>query len=127
MSEQHGTVCWSELMTHDVTKAKAYYTAICGWEFDTMNMGEGDYHIGRIGETMVAGVMDMADMPGMADMPAYWMTYLAVDDVDAAVKETKAQGGTIHRAPWDVPGVGRIAILADPGGAALGLMTPSRD
>lgn len=126
MTEQHGTIHWTELMTDDIDRAKAYYTALCGWDWDTMPMEEGGtYCIAKRGEEMVAGMMSLADMPGMETVPPHWMTYLAVDDVDAAVKETQAQGGVVHRAPWDVPGVGRIAMIADPSGAAIGLMTPS--
>jgi len=125
MSDLHGTVHWTELMTGDIEKAKAYYAAVCGWDWDSMPMEEGLYYIAKTGEEMVAGMMSLADMQGMENVPPHWMTYLAVDDVDAAVKETVAQGGVVHRAPWDVPGVGRIAMIADPGGAAIGLMTPS--
>jgi len=125
MSDLHGTVHWNELMTSDIEKSKAYYEAVCGWEWDTMPMEEGLYYIAKKGEVMIGGMMSLADMQGMENVPPHWMTYLAVDDVDAAVKATKAQGGQVHRAPWDVPGVGRIAMVADPGGAAIGLMTPS--
>ena len=125
MSEQHGTVVWTELMTRDVEKAKGYYTEICGMDFSTMEMAEGNYHIGSRGEQMVVGIMDMADLPGMDGTPAHWLSYFGVDDVDKAVAQTKALGGQVFRDPWDVEGVGRIAIIADPTGAALGLMTPS--
>ena len=46
-------------------------------------------------------------------------------DVDAAVAETTALGGEIRRPPFDMPGIGRIAIVADPTGAVMGLMTPA--
>ncbi|MEP5757726.1 MAG: VOC family protein [Litoreibacter sp.] len=125
MSEHHGKVFWSELMTRDVDKAKAYYADICGYTFETVDMGEGDYHLGKLGETMTIGIMDMTGLPGMDEVPAHWLTYFAVSDVDATVAATKAAGGQIFREPFDVEGVGRIAIGADPSGAAIGLMAPS--
>lgn len=125
MTERHGTVFWSELMTRDVAAARAYYTAVCGWEWATMPMGEGDYHVASRGGRMIAGMMDVGAVAGMVGLPPHWMTYLAVDDVDAAVAVTRAQGGMIHREPCDVAGVGRIAIVGDPGGAVVGLMTPT--
>ncbi|MCY4180590.1 MAG: VOC family protein [Litoreibacter sp.] len=125
MSEMHGTVHWTELNTHDVEKAKAYYETVCGWSFDSMPMPEGMYHVGKIGDQMVAGIFDISSMPEMAELPSHWLTYLAVDDVDAAVAQTKAAGGQVYREPWEVEGVGRIAIVADPTGAGFGLMTPS--
>lgn len=126
MSAQHGTIHWTELNTRDVEAAKAYYQKICGWTFDSMPMEEGgQYYIAKIGDQMVAGLFDLSVMPEMAEMDAHWLTYLAVDDVDAAAKETEALGGQIYRAPWEVPGVGRVAIVADPTGAGFGVMTPS--
>lgn len=125
MSETHGTIHWTELNTRDVDKAIAYYSKICGWTFDKMPMGDADYHIAMMGERMVAGVFDLTAMPEMKDLPSHWLTYLAVDDVDAAAQETVEMGGGIIRAAWDVEGVGRIAILSDPSGAGFGLMTPA--
>jgi predicted enzyme related to lactoylglutathione lyase len=61
----------------------------------------------------------------MDRVPTRWFTYIAVDDVDAAVKATEERGGKVIRPPFEVPGVGRIAILEDPGGAAVGMMTPA--
>ena len=52
------------------------------------------------------------------------MSYLAVDDVDARVKKATAAGAKLMKPIFDVPKVGRIAILTEPGGAGVGWMTP---
>jgi uncharacterized protein len=52
------------------------------------------------------------------------MSYLAVDDVDARVKKAIAAGAKLMKPAFDVPNVGRIAILTEPGGAGVGWMTP---
>lgn len=124
MSQTHGKVLWNELNTRDPNGAKAYYTGVCGWTFDTMPMAEGgDYTVGKLGDDMIAGIFDMTGVPGMEDIPAHWFTYIGVDDVDAASAATKAAGGTIIRDPHDIENVGRIAVVTDPTGAAFGLMT----
>lgn len=126
MTGTHGLIGWSELMTRDPRRACAYYGAVCGWTWDTMTMEQGgDYHVAVAQGKPVAGVMDMAGLPGMDDVPPHWFTYVAVDDVDAAASDTEAAGGKVIRAPWDVPGVGRVAILEDPSGAAVGLIAPA--
>lgn len=126
MSDIHGEIHWTELMTRDVDAAKAYYTETCGWQWQTMPMEEGaEYHVAMRGDQMVAGAMDMTAMPGLEETPPHWFTYLAVDDVDAATARTAELGGQIIRPCFDVAGVGRIAIVTDPSGAAIGLMTPS--
>jgi predicted enzyme related to lactoylglutathione lyase len=52
------------------------------------------------------------------------MRYLAVDDVDARVSRATTAGATLMRPLFDIPGIGRIAILRQPGGAGVGWMTP---
>ncbi|MCJ7871735.1 VOC family protein [Phaeobacter sp. J2-8] len=125
MPKVHGEIHWNELMTRDIAGAKAYYSSTCGWTWETVPMGEAEYHVAKRGEDMVAGMMDMADIPNMDEIPAHWFMYIAVDDVDAAAKQTAAMGGTVMRDLFEVEGVGRFAIIKDPTGAALGLMTPS--
>ncbi len=58
-------------------------------------------------------------------IPSHWFAYIEVDDVDARVEAAKKAGATIKRAPWDIPGVGRIAIVQDPTGAVAGWMKPA--
>lgn len=122
---KHGTVHWSELMTHDLDAAKAYYVNVCGWQITEMPMPDGStYYLGMKGEVPMAGMMQM-NGPEFEGIPSHWLTYLAVDDVDATVKQTKDAGGDVLQDSFDVSGVGRIAILKDPTGAAIGFMTPA--
>lgn len=127
MAYDHGEIHWTELMTRDLEAAREFYAEVAGWSYQTMPMsdGSGDYHVAMVGERMVAGLMDITGMPGMDEVPAHWFTYIAVRDVDAAAKATAANGGTVVRPVFEVPGVGRIAVVQDPGGAAVGLMTPA--
>lgn len=57
--------------------------------------------------------------------PPHLMVYIAVDDVDAAAKKAAEIGGKIHKEPTDIPNVGRMAIIADPGGAIFSVFTPN--
>ena len=72
---------------------------------------------------MVGGLFEMKG-PDFAQVPESWMPYIAVDDVDARVKKATAAGATLMRPLFDIPGIGRIAILREPGGAGVGWMTP---
>ncbi len=129
MSDFHGRVIWNELNTRDVEAAKAYYGAVCGWSFETSPIpgGEGDYTSAKLGDDMVAGVFDITGMPGLDEVPAHWMTYFGVNDVDESVAASTAAGGSVIRPAFDVPGVGKFAIIVDATGAAIGLMQPSMD
>ena len=119
-----GTFVWDELLATDVEGAKSFYTEVFGWTTADMDMGEtGVYTMfRRAGETDSAGLMQKPpDAPG----PTAWLTYIATDDVDATVEKAGTLGASTLMAPMDIPGVGRIAVLADPTGAAFGLFKPS--
>ena len=124
MSDIQGSVHWTELMTRDVAGACEFYGKVCGWSFESVPMPGFDYVLGSAGGKPVVGIMDMTKSGSDADTPPFWMTYIGVDDVDAAAKAASAGGGTVESGPFDVPNVGRIAILRDPSGALVGLMTP---
>jgi hypothetical protein len=125
--DDHGRIHWTELNTFEPAKARAFYEALLGWEIDEMPMPGGSYLVARVGEDMVAGIFDMK-LGGLPEKtPSHWFTYIAVDDVDVRVAQVEAAGGKILRKPWDIPGVGRVAIIQDAAGAGVGLMTPSAD
>ena len=121
----HGTFYWNELMTRDVEKAKRVYADTLGWSFEAMPMPDGTYWIAKAGEKAAGGIIDIKGQQ-FAGVPEAWMSYLAVDDVDARVKKAQAAGATLMRPIFEVPGVGRIAILREPGGAGIGWMTPTK-
>ncbi len=120
----HGNPSWYELTTSngDLEAAEKFYAGILGWTFQDSGMEGFDYHLARSAGDMVAGVMQMpADE---AKMPPFWMTYFAVEDADAFVAQARASGASLQRGPDDVPGTGRFALLADPQGAAFGVLQP---
>ena len=121
----HGIFYWNELMTGDVDAAKRFYEAAMGWTFDDMPMpAGGTYTIAKAGDTMVGGMLNTTGTE-MANLPEHWFCYIAVDDIDARCEAAKAAGGTVAREPFDVPGVGRIAMIQQPGGGMIGWMTPA--
>ena len=121
----HGIFYWNELMTGDVDAAKRFYEAAMGWTFDDMPMPDGGtYTIAKVGDTNVGGMLNTAGTE-MANLPEHWFSYIAVDDIDARCEAAKAAGGKIARGPFDVPGVGRIAMIQQPGGGMIGWMTPA--
>jgi predicted enzyme related to lactoylglutathione lyase len=122
----HGTFYWNELMTRDPEKAKQFYEATIGWTFDAMPMPFGTYWVAKMDGIPVAGIFPMSG-PDFADVPENWIPYLAVDDVDARLKKATAAGAKVMRAPFDIPEVGRIAIIHEPGGAVLAWITPAQD
>src|SRR5262249_34537757 len=58
------------------------------------------------------------------DIPAHWMTYLSVTDIQKAEQDTVREGGEIMRPSALVPGVGKLAVVTDSAGALIGLIEP---
>jgi uncharacterized protein len=124
MPWSHGQFHWNELMTRNVEKAKRFYADTLGWTYDTMPMPDGGtYTIAMVNGAPAAGIFDISG-PDYTDVPETWMPYIAVDNVDERVKRATKVGGKIMKPAFDVPGVGRIVILEEPGGAGIGWMTP---
>lgn len=121
----NGLFYWNELMTTDVEKAKAFYAKTLGWTYETMDMDEGPYTLIKMGEDMVGGIMSLPAEDAQQGMGSYWFSYVSVDNLDRRVAGIQAAGGQVLRPPFDVPGVGRIAIVEDAAGAAIGWITPS--
>lgn len=119
----HGHFHWNELVTRDVEKAKTFYGTTLGWTFDGMPMPDGTYWVAKMGDGVVGGLFPIAG-PQWDGVPEHWMSYIAVDDVDARVKKAQAAGARLMKPVFDIPGVGRIAILTEPGGAGVGWITP---
>jgi uncharacterized protein len=125
MRGSHGKFYWNELMARDVDGAKKFYADAMGWSYDAMpTPDDGTYWVAKMGEEPVAGIFDIrgSEYDGVAEG---WMPYIAVDDVDARVKKATKAGAKVMKPAFDVPGVGRIVILKEPGGAGIGWMTPA--
>jgi uncharacterized protein len=120
----HGAFHWNELLARDVERAKRFYRTTIGWTFQSMPTPDGQtYWLAMLGDRPVAGIYSIAG-PEFAGMPECWMAYLAVDDVDKRVAKAVKAGAKLMKPIFDVPDVGRIAILTQPGGAGIGWMTP---
>ena len=126
MRGSHGTFYWNELMTRDVEGAKKFYANTLGWKYDAMPMpdGGGSYWVAKMDDEPVGGILDIS-APEFGPVPESWMAYIAVDDVDARVAKAVKAGAKLMKPVFDVPGVGRIAILMQPDGAGVGWMTPA--
>jgi predicted enzyme related to lactoylglutathione lyase len=123
----HGTFRWNELMVRDVERAKKFYKNTIGWSFDSMPMPDGGTYWlatvdGRDGP--VAGFFELTS-PSYDGVPECWMPYLAVDDVDKRAAKAVKAGAKLMKPVFEVAGVGRIAVLQEPGGAGIGWMTPA--
>lgn len=126
MSGSTGGFIWYELMTPDPAAAKRFYDAVVGWDIATNSVAPGiEYRMIRRNDGGNAGgVLTLSDEMLFSGAKPVWLGYLHVGDVDAAAEAIAADGGTVTMPPWDQPGVGRLAMISGPEGAAVYLMDP---
>ncbi|MEU0724722.1 VOC family protein [Streptomyces sp. NPDC006140] len=122
--QEPGSLCWVELYTADVPAAAAFYHSVLGLETAGVDFPGGTYTTfnpaGEGEDAMFGGVVPLADDPG--EQEAYWLPYFEVGDTDATVARAQELGGTVRMPASDVPGVGRVAKLADPYGARFAVI-----
>lgn len=115
---------WYELMTTDPAAAARFYADVVGWtQEDSPNVGHS-YFVMSGPSGRAAGVMDLPERFREQGGRPGWIGYVGVASVDEAARAFNEAGGTVHREPADIPGVGRFAIVADPQGAVLALFSP---
>jgi uncharacterized protein len=122
MTKLQGSHIWYELMTSDPAAAAQFYEAVIGWKIRASEMPGMDYRLCTGPDGDVGGIMPV---PAAAPMSPAWFGYIGVDEIDASVASIAAAGGTIHMPVTEIPGVGRIAMVADPQGVLFYVMTPA--
>lgn len=122
LSAEAGAPCWFELLATDYEAAVAFYTRAFGWKTETMSdTEEFRYTLNSPYKDSTAGILDARDrLP--AGATSHWLVYLGVTEPDDAVRRIQELGGTVMRPPFDSP-YGRLAQVADPGGAVFMLLS----
>ena len=121
----HGHLIWYELMTPDADAAKAFYDAVVGWQIgDPVAEFQGYRMIGRSDGGFNGGILPLTDEMQQHGARPTWLAYIGVDDTDSAAAAIAQAGGKVLMPAFDIPGVGRIAMVADPQGAPFYVMKP---
>lgn len=114
-----GSIAWHDLTVDDADSVRDFYASVVGWTHSAASMGDySDYVMESEGDG-VAGVCHRRG--GNADIPAQWLMYVIVADLDHSLAEVKAHGGKIVVGPKDMGTTARYCIIQDPAGAVLGL------
>ena len=125
METKPGKFHWNELMTQDLAGTKAFYSAVCGWSYEEMEVDGMAYTIIMVDGEPAGGIFEMGDDFEFKEAPVQWVGYVSVEDADAACKAAAANGGVVIKEPFDVTGVGRIGLTLSKEGAFLGVIKPA--
>ncbi len=118
-----GQIVWHDLFTSDRECSMAFYQHVANWTYEVERAT--DFAWGGGGKDFVLALSGNEAGAGFAETPAEqengWIAYIEVPDVDVAAKRVATLGGKIVREPFEVPGVGRNALVRDPLGALVGI------
>lgn len=117
-----GQITWNDLTVPDAEPVREFYESVIGWKSSAVEMGEySDYSMVDSAGNVVAGVCHARGEN--AGIPAAWLMYVTVDDLDGCVDKCRASGGAVIDGPRKTGGA-RIAVIKDPVGAVLALYEP---
>lgn len=122
LTEVAGSMWWVELLARDVVAARAFYTAVFGWNVRESSKIGFPYTVFETGDRMVGGGAQYDPAWGV---PSRWQVLFAVANFEATVKNAAAHGGSLGF--WrDVPYNGRFGVMDDGRGGAFCIMDPSQ-
>ena len=122
---KHGEICWQELNTKNLEQAKNFYGELLGWKLEQSKNSPVPYLEIHLGDRAQGGMMEISRDWGenWEKIPSAWMTYIAVDDVDAAAAKVSELGGGVCVPPTDIPNVRRFCVVNAPDGATFSMIT----
>ena len=129
MRPKLGQVSWNELITADSKASAEFYGKLFGWEATPFvppgaPPGGPPYMVFKsAGLEMGAGGMMQAPAPGV---PTHWLPYVIVENADKALAKAVELGAKACTPVMSIGEVGRVAVIQDPLGAAIGLHEPPK-
>lgn len=119
-----GEFFWYDMMSTNTKAAAKFYGDVVGWTAQDISTPGHEYSIFNVGQRGVAGLMPLPEDYAKGGGRPAWTGYIHVEDVDATAARIQAEGGKLHKGPFTVPDVIRIAVVADPQGAGFLIATP---
>ena len=123
--DEPSAMLWVELASRDIERARRFYGQVFGWRAVDRDYYDTVYTDWKVGDRAVAGMVSMEELwpPGH---PPHWTPFFWVSDCDASTARAADLGGRVRIPPTDIKPC-RFAIVTDPTGARLGLVTPTTD
>lgn len=117
-----GTVVWVDLSTTDVERAIHFYERLFGWHYNEHDTEMGTYVVARVAAGEVGGMMSQPPEQAASGVPPSWTVFIGTEHLEATLAAARELGGSVLQSPMSIPGGARVAVVADPTGAALALM-----
>lgn len=120
-----GTIGWIDLTVENAEQIKGFYSKVVGWEPTAVDMGGyADFNMNQPGtDNPIAGVCHARGTN--VGLPAQWMIYIVVENLDFSVETCTELGGALLVEPKGMGGHGRYCVIKDPAGAVVALFEPA--
>ena len=118
-----GKFVWHEQVSSEPKQGQDFYTQLFGWDTEVFMPGEVDYTMISSGGQNHGGFGKALE----GAPPAHWLSHVAVEMLDETIEKAKRAGARLAAGPFEVTEVGRMAIIADPQGAYIGVYQPAGD
>jgi uncharacterized protein len=120
-----GTLCWADLSTSDQDRAGNFYAQLFGWKImkEDEDPAHNYHHIAN-GQDFIGGIPPASHRD--PSVPPHWLVYFSVSDCDGTVTKATQLGARVYLSPMNIEDLGRMAVLADPQGAAFAIFQASR-
>jgi len=114
-----GSIVWTDLTVPDTETVRDFYQSVVGWSVDPVAMGDyEDFCVESEDGESVAGICHARGEN--ANLPAQWLIYIRVLNLDNSIEQCEANGGQVLQPPRDM-GESRMAVIQDPAGAVAAL------
>lgn len=118
----HGVPSWVDLTTTDEEAAKNFYSKLFGWEWVRSETPQGGaYWMAKLDGELIAGLSSQQQEMAGKGIPSTWNTYVNVDSVDDTTAKAVAAGGEVIAPAIDIGDSGRMSVVKDLSGAAIGI------
>lgn len=118
-THNRGRITWIDLTVQDAPLIRDFYQQVVGWSSQAVDVEDyQDYNMIRSGNEPVAGICHKRG--GNANLPAQWMIYIEVENLDDSLNACERLGGSVVVPPRGTPG-NRFVIIQDPAGAVCAL------
>ncbi len=116
-----GSVAWTDLTVANAESLRDFYAAVVGWRPEPVDMGGySDFNMNlSSADTPVVGICHARG--SNADLPAQWLIYVVVEDLDASMARCTERGGTVIAGPTSMGETARYSVIRDPAGAVAAL------
>jgi len=120
-----GSIAWTDLTVADAQRLREFYASVVGWQPEPVDMGGySDFSMNASDGTATAGVCHARG--SNADLPAQWLIYIVVADLEQSLARSTDLGGEMVTPPRSLGASGRCCVIRDPAGAEAALYQPSR-